>query len=761
MRYSFLIIFITLLLPLTLFSSDRGDYASRPEMKFNFHHLSLELSVNNEGKNLSGIAEYEVSPRQDDLRDVLIFAHNMEVERIRVAQDQVGFQQQGDSLIVQLANSFQADERFNLEITYEAEPEFGVHFNENGTVWTSMLPKSNRNWLPGFDHPRVELSTSIYIRIPEDQEAVANGKFLSEETVEDGYKEVGWKSDDKIPLSDISFVTGYFDIEETLVGTKQVRLYAETGLLDEGESSNLLQNIYDRIRETERFLLFEYPYESFNLIAIHDDRWETRSYNSGLGYVFANRGELAPQIANSVYAQWFGMHQRPEQWGDAEATLLYQAWLADHFDQAGLDGPSERSGLSESSSVYDNFSTAQRKRFIQFVQRQEGPELINMMASQARNVLDNGDTVMGWDDYARFWYDQTGENWFRKPEFPKSNNQISLNYDIEINHENLNGGLVAYITPEYSNSDKNYTLPVILFNNENEEEREYEFSGRGDTLTISDDDDINNVALGTVPGISFNEKKPFSFWLYQLRNDPDSERRKQAALAMENFSDQPDLQLALNGALNREDDPEVRAAVLKAMAEITDGAPGVQSWFLSRLDDEHEAIQREALRALRYYPDDDVVERDVFEVISMSDNIDLVNEAISVYRHLVPEADFVEFVDQFLNEDEERLFTYTLINEIYKTSEVEFANEIVDGYLGAENPFNIRFASFQQLNWNDYDNERWAERVKTFISDPDPRIRFLMMNRINTLSHEDHDRLLIERKSKEKDVRVLPDFDAL
>ncbi|MEX2403704.1 MAG: hypothetical protein WD625_06190, partial [Balneolales bacterium] len=102
MRYSFLIIFITLLLPLTLFSSDRGDYASRPEMKFNFHHLSLELSVNNEDKNLSGIAEYEVSPRQDDLRDVLIFAHNMEVERIRVAQDQVGFQQQGDSLIVQL-----------------------------------------------------------------------------------------------------------------------------------------------------------------------------------------------------------------------------------------------------------------------------------------------------------------------------------------------------------------------------------------------------------------------------------------------------------------------------------------------------------------------------------------------------------------------------------------------------------------------------------------------------------------------------------
>lgn len=755
MKNSFLAIFITLLIPISLFATDRGDYSAWPEMLFEFHHLNLELIVDNEGNKITGVAEYEISSRQDDIQDVLLFSNNISIGSIRIAGNQVEFQQQEDSLLIQLAESFPVGERFNIEISYEAEPEFGVHFNNNGTVWSSMLPEANRHWLPGFDHPRAEVTTAIYIRVPEGQKAVANGYLLGEEEVEVGYKDVGWKSDDKLPISEIGFVTGNLDVDEVIVGSRLVRLYSETGMLNEENTSNILQNVYDRMRETERFLSYEFPYESFNLIALNDDRWETRSYNSGMGYIFVNRGELVPQIANPVYAQWYGMYQRPEQWSDAEATLLYQAWLADHFDQTGVEYIADDLELIEAPSVYNDFSPTQHKKFIQFIQRQEGSEFLETMISHARDVLTSGESVIGWDGYARFWYYRTGENWFSKPGFPEADN-FNLSYNVEIDHESISGGLVVFITPQNSGTDEDLTLPVILSSNGNETENEYEFSGRGDTLTISDAEGIDNIAFGEVQGVDLNVNKPFSFWLNQLRRDSDSDRRKKAAFAMENFSDQQDIQLALNGVLNNEADPEVRAAVLRALAEISRGASGVQSWFLSRLDDENEVIQIESLRALRFYDDDEVVKSEVFEIISLSENLKLVNEAISVYRHLIPEADFLEFVDQFLNEDEDRLFTYTLIKELYNTSEVEFANERVGEFLSAENPFRIRYITFQQLYWNDYNNDRWTERVKTYISDPDPRMRFLMMSRVDeTLSHEERDKLKIERESKESDVRIL------
>lgn len=753
MRYPALF-FITLLLPLSVLPADHRDYPVRPGMNFQFHHLSLDLVVESESRTIRGTAEYEISPRQDDIRDITLFADNMNIERIRVSGNQVEFRRQGDSLLVELGSPYHAGRHFKVEITYEARPRFGVHFSENGTVWTSMLPKSNRHWLPGFDHPRAEVTTTIHLRVAEGREAVASGHFLGEESLDNGYKEVGWKSDVKLPLSEIGFVTGSLDYKEILAGTKRVRLYAESGMLDAGQFDILLENTYNRLRETGIFLLYEFPYNAFNLVALNDDRWETRSYAPGIGYIFNNRGDLASQIAQPVYAQWFGMHQRPEQWKDAEATLLHQAWLADNFGQAGINEIVENLE-TETSSVYNKFSPAHFKSFIQFAQHPDNAALMNTLSSQAGKVLVSGSSVMGWDDYARFWYEQTGQNRLQKPDFPEAGNEVVLTYGVDIRRESMSGQLLAYITPEHSGPDESFILPVILVENGNETVNELEFSGLGDTLTISGGDTAENVAVGKVRGIELNVSKPFTFWLHQLRHDPDSERRKQAALAIGGFSDQPDLQLALNSVLNREENSEVKAAILKTLGEITGGAAGVQNWFLSRLDDENEAIQRESLRALKNYPGDEIVKRDVFEIISLSDDIDLVNEAITVYRHLVPESDFVEFTDQFLSEDEDRLFTYTLINELYETSETGFANDRVNEFLSPDYSFNIRFAAFRQLTWNDFNTERWADRVKTYIADPDPRIRFLMANRMDTLLHEDRDRLLIERQSEEKDGRVL------
>ncbi|MEX2639149.1 MAG: hypothetical protein WD266_00585 [Balneolales bacterium] len=757
MRYSVITALILFITPLLLLSSDRGDYPARPDMPFQFHHLSLELDFTSASDHtIQGIAEYEMSPKSADLQDVLLFASDMDIDLIRVDGQQVEFEQAGDSLRIQLLRASQPGEHFRVEITYEAKPDFGVHFGENGTVWSSMLPQSNRHWLPGFDHPRAEVSTTIYLRIPSEHEAVASGYFLGEEQRENGFKDVGWRSDDKIPVSEIAFVTGDLDYREIMAGSKRVRLYSEAGMLEERDYDAILDTVYDRVRETERLLLFEYPYDAYNVVALQDDRWETRPYAAGMGYIFGNRGAFTPQVAIPVYAQWFGMFQRPEQWGDASATLLYQAWLSDHFGDDVPDGPYGQTELAEGPAVYHNFSSAHLQRHRLFFTGQGEKAMVNTLKSQARKVLISGDAVMGWDEYARFWYDTSGKNWVEPPELPElEGHNYSYSYDIEVEHETMSGDLTAIIQPVNRGRDENFTVSVHLFDNEGKRLADQEFSGRGDTLSFGGTGGLENIDFGSTGGIEFNINKPFSFWLYQLRNDEDNSRRIQAALAMKDFEDEPDIQLALDGVLNREEDPEVQAAILQAMADITQGASGVQSWFLSRLDHEHPAVRKASLKALKHYSNDEIVKRDVFGIISMSDDIEMVNEGISVYRHLVPEADFLEFVDQFLSEDTDRLFTFTLINELYNTSETDFANDRVEEYLQPDNPFKIRHAAFQHLNWNDYDSDRWSERVKTYLSDHDPRIRYLMMDRLKTLPPDEQEALRSERQSKEKDVRVM------
>ncbi|MEX0686160.1 MAG: hypothetical protein WD267_05515 [Balneolales bacterium] len=755
MRNSLSIIIIFFFLPISLFCMQRGDYSAWPDMDFDFHYLSIELDVNTDDRTISGIAEYEVSPKREDIQNLLLFSAETVINQVRISGHDTRFKQLGDSLIIELTETLSAGKRIKVEITYDANPTFGVHFTENGTVWTSMLPKSNRHWLPGFDHPRVEVPSTIHLRVKENQEAVASGYSLGDEVVEDGYKLVGWKSDVKKPLSEIGFVVGNLVYEERLFGSKQIRLYSETDMLNIEVQNDILQKAYQRIRETERFLQVEYPYDGLSLIALEDDRWETRLYAAGIGYLFSNRGELASQIAYPVYAQWFGIYQRPEQWGDAEATLLYQAWLADHFDQSNLAYDEEDYILDEYTSVYKNFSTQRQSGYLGFVQNLDNNTFMDLITSQAREVLISGGHVLGWRGYARFWYQQLGKNLFDKPSFPDHKYEAIPIYDIAIEQKSLSGNYDVNIRPKNNALDDSISLSYTQYDNGESNREEISFAGSGDTFSIDDSDQLDNVIFGNLPGVQLNILKPFEFWLYQLRRDSEPVRRKEAALAIEEFSDHPDLQLALNSVLNSEDNPEVEAAVLRTMAEITKGASGTQSWFLTRLDHEHEAVQLEALRALRYYSDDEIVKREVFEIISLSDNIELVNEGISAYRNLISEEEFVEFTDQFLNEDQERKFTKTLIDELYNTSAIDFANERVDDFLEPVYSFEIRYTTFRHLDWNDYNTERWAERVKTYISDPDPRIRYLMKGRISSLSHEDRERLLIERKSEEYDIRVI------
>src|SRR5690625_7383261 len=85
---------------------------------------------------------------------------------------------------------------------------------------------------------------------------------------------------------------------------------------------------------------------------------------------------------------------------------------------------------------------------------------------------------------------------------------------------------------------------------------------------------MNDILLTT--------EKPLMFCIYQLQNDSDPERRRQAAEALAEVEDNPDIQLALNDLLRTETDATVYAELLRALGRLTEGASGTDELFMQQ-----------------------------------------------------------------------------------------------------------------------------------------------------------------------------------
>jgi hypothetical protein len=751
-------ILLTLLifsLPLTAYSQNR-DYTSHPEIPFQYKNLDLKLDLELSQNLIKGEANYTLAPYLSHSKIVLMKAYRTDIRSVTVDGKQVDYDLRNDSLEINLPQAYPAGTNFKIKIIYEAQPRFGWHANSDGTYWTSLLPKTVAHIFPIFDHPRVSVKTKLHLIIPSGMDAVANGKLMGEKMIKSGWKEVSWNTVKPIPVTNISFSVGKFHHSETMFGVKTLRLYNEKGLLSKQERQRLLQTAYKTLQQVQNFLGVEYPFSALNIVVLSDNHWEERNYAASYCYLFVNSGDLTNQLQKAIYAQWFGVLQRSEQYGGAQPQLMYQGWLQWNLQHEIQKGWKKGGSPEAPQTLYDVYNNKEWERWQNYFKVTDDSDFNETLKETTPYLIAHQSGVMNWDDYARYWYKKTGQ-WFMIPILPEIKKQQKITYQLIYNYNETKRNLQIIVNPEIGKSKELITLPLVKTENQGLVRGNLTFSGMGDTLNEQVKGGLLNAAVqvpDTIP-IQIQEKKPLSFWFYQLRKGSTVTEREQAAQALGTFKGDPDLQLALVDVLHKDPSPDVKVAVIHSLAEITNGASGTDQLFLKQLDSNNEKVKKAVIQALANYPGNDSAMMAVRGIINRSDvSPQLKRTALMTMQKINNGSEFRSFAKKFMSVDTTHIYTITVLNALIENGDTTYVDSLANSYLNPGYPYNLRKMSLNFVKKFDHNEQNWYTRVGTLIQDNDPRIRYIAWSLYKRLKKTQVAKLIKEQLPEEEDLRV-------
>ncbi len=734
-----------------------ADYPFRPDNELHFLGLDLQIEAGFDDGTIRGTAQYRFRTRNAHVEKVVWAAPGMTIRELLLNGEQVPYQIEDDSLVISFPGAPDPAREHTITVAYATEPGFGVHFRYNGTIFTSALPGSSAHWIPGPIHPWAAMPVIVRLEVPENMTGVASGAFERQTSTNKGRLFV-FRTEVDVSLADLFFAIGDFEVEESFSGTKSLRIYREKGVSSRNNMQELLSFMTRRVREYERLLQSELPVPAFHAVLLSDNMWETRPYYAGAAIVHGGQDQARTVITRAITAQWFGIALRPEQWKESSHITLLQALAAEKLDepdwQAQADPVGEAFVIPETVYQLRNMDHWQWARH--FLSANTMPVLSDALDDSFRSLAAKRG-VFTATHFSALMYEKTGK-WMDVPVIRAPDPDPALRYKVIAGEVRGSDRITLEFLPLEDITEDSITVQVRWVRDGQIHETPVTFSGSGDNVDVTPGGFVNNlwVEAAGKKNIRFEMDKPFSHWLYQLRRDEYPERRREAALALRNYSSDPDLQLAVQDLLNREENPEVLAAMVELMAELTAGASGTERRFLDGLSSRHEQVRFESLKALRAYRGNTRVENEVFAIIQGSDDMAFVNEAIRTYRELIPEDQFRDFAIRFLREDrQDQLFTRTLIQELFSIPADESAVNAVREYLNPGYSFELRWLAYSQLRKHAADAGWQQDFVTEFSDDADPRIRFITLFSVPRMDYENRGPFLSSRMLVEYDIRIL------
>ncbi|MEX0679901.1 MAG: hypothetical protein WD097_00825 [Balneolales bacterium] len=733
-----------------------GDYSRRPMLEVHYIGMEASLEIGFEQHRIRGEVDYRIRPKHAYVDYLHWPSYGINIIEVTSNGEPASFRMDNDSLKISFNDYLPEENIINISIVYETEPVFGVHFTHNSTAFSSTLPGSVAHWLPGPIHPRVAMPINLSMEVPEGFSVVATGSLDEKAETDQGHR-FTWVTSNDVPISELSFAAGRFQVSEAYYGTKTLRLYFEEGILDEDEEQSLLQSMALITRDLEMEFQSELPVRSFQTVVLEDDRWEARPYAAGMAFLFNSRGDFEAMLLRALAAQWFGIALRPEQWQDSEFYLLLQALTTEKYFSETPEIP--RHPMAHAFSIpvtlYNKMSTESWYHTVSNLDNSDFPILYQSM----RSLTNEWSTIRDvWTshEFSSELYKVTGR-WMVAPDLSEPIPDPLFEFKVSV--ERVEGGNIELnITPEADIIGREFEIGVHKEYDGRVESTYHTFNGLGDVIEIGSGNGVSNIIVENTDN-RINEifvVKPFEYWFYQLRRDESPSRRKQAAVELVELVDDPDLQLAFQDMLNNEDSPEVLEAIYNVIARITYGARGTEQFFFEGLDHRYIGVRKVSMEALGIYQDNEQVIQKVLSIIQTSDDIPLVNTAIRTYRQLLDDDEFRDFALQFLEEDlTERLFTRTLLEELYAVPVTDDSVISTIRYLEFGFPFDIRWLAYRLLREHAEDFQWQKDFLLKYSDDPDPRIRFLALYSLPALDIVDRGPFLEDRMLKEYDIRIL------
>jgi hypothetical protein len=728
--YSFSLILVLFFSQLTL-SQTQYDYDAFPDVPLDFIKLSLHAELNPEEALISGRAEYESMAMRSGITSFILNSRDCSIQSVVSEGNDLDFEVRNDSILISLPDTLEKGESFNFEIIWQSQSIYGFHTNREGLMWASTMPLSNRNWLPGFDHPSNELMVDATYTVPESFFVAANGKLVSDEIiVGESKKEISWQSGVEIPFTSIGFAAGNLISEEIRVGLKKIRLL-HSASVDSVDYAGILESSRGSLRQLEEELGQEYPFESLNILLL-DDRYGD-SFDLTAGLVFLKRDEITENTLKAkIAAQWLGVDLQ------ASNTVEYLK-IVRPFAEYKSQSITHQSDISEPArfvfSVLDDFLMREENRIIR------------------------------WEEVALLVYQEFGYWLNEMPDL--SSGQISKPGDMQVpdlleqqyylasfklNPDNTE--LTLIMTSNVDKTDSLHTATLYEYVFGDTLRTEFSFSGSSDTLTFDVSPNLEYALIGRSDAdVRVFESKPIRFWLAQLRSQ-DAGLRQQAASGLVSYADDPDLQLALNDVLQSEENPAVQAAIYTTLSAITSGDIGTEQTFLPLLRRESRELQLAGADALAAYPGNDEVAFALRNKILRTDDDEIFNAAFYSFIEVSDSAEVLSLLDRLTSTGIQPSKFIYLLDRVRPMSSDSAVIERLLPFTGSEFETDVRLMALENVSEMELSQKAWDDLVASLIRDPHPLIRQMGYKLTKKCSPEQAEALRAEIELNEFDIRV-------
>jgi len=738
-------------------------------MPAEFRHLDAEIRVSDTGL-IEGDILYSLIIK-DELADSLILdAPGIEIISVELQNEPVDSYINTDKLIVDLPQRFERGRNISLRIQYRSNPDFGVHQTSRGSFFTSNLPLSTSHWLPVVDHPSVEFTAEFIFIHPASKLLVMNGR-RGEDSVLSVDEEVtvysinravsptglNWVLGDLVSVSSTAGNDWLKETDPEIASgfsgrsTSRIFLYSEVNL-DNG--NEIITTTAELLLRMQQETGISYPFRDLQLILLQDDYWETKPYGSGIVYLFNNRGDIMEQVKEAIVSQWFGAKLRERQWTNTDAIQLLRASQLFKLDYK----PVARDRTPEPYHVFDSYELMPWINFIE--SRKDRDAWDKKLSEVTSSLFMSGTYVMSYNDLANEIYNISGIPMFNgiTPDEPEVERDSVHVYTADILWET--GSETVEITFQAENTPVNELVNVTAgeITSAGVRPQQFTFTGENDTIVLSISPFTENVTLD-VPdnkNVRLSVNKPFQFWVYQLQNSGDVTSRAEAAEKLAEYSDNPDLQLALTDFLRNEENATVLAQILRSVSSVTKGASGTQQLFLQYLETNHpDSVRIAATEGLTHFPgDEQIISRLRSTLVQTGSSAVRKAAARSLYDVTEPEA-FRNIMERSITEDQALNDVPYMLNLLAKKGEDDSAVRFGETFLSDNFPYEIRKGVLDLIQqYDDSSEERWHSRLQRLLFDRDPRIRYYSANALKLLSAERATEILDRRLSEEYDERV-------
>lgn len=728
------------------------DYEQNPKLTYDFNHLDLDITVDPVNETVKGVATYSISAKIPAQTEVILHAAALEIDAVTFDGNEKEFLVSGDSLIIDLADTLSMTNESELAITWQGRSIYGTHKDRFGTMWSSLNPKTQRHWLPVYDHPRVAFSIDADVTIPANLDVIFNGNLVSDQITSTETKTVSWKVDTAIPATGLNFAVGKFESSEAQSGINKVRVFGETGVVTSEEIQEILSEAIRSKRILENELSFEYPWEALNVVILEDNFWDEKADAAGVIYLAKNRGALTTQLQRGLIAQWFGQYQRTENISDQfEVFELVKkaAFNNAEFESENIENSDSSYSLKSWNMIVGCCKVVEP--FLQKTIEESLSELVRKESGVVSNTF-----------YTDYWYEETGIPFpqieTEKFETSDSEDQTdSLSYGLDLEFDEINSTITAYFTNLSGSGEDLQSLDMTAFTFDDSTTSEVTFTGERDSVKIAVPATVEYVRFGSgstdIEEIRLG-RFPVMFLLAQLRSSNVEDRRIAASL-LSYHTDNPDLQLALKDALNAETDVQTKANLLSTLGAFTAGATGTEIQFMQEVNSDYIEIQIAALEALSNYKEDENVPGVIQQKMERTSSDEVFIVAKRSFLEVADLPRKVSATRRMIRIDTTGARSLSLLKEIISTDTTTQSQQIAEELISFEFPYSTRIGALNLLLEYVEDGDYWGSKIVELSSDFDPRIRLKVLEGSNYLSETDAENIIGAVLLSEFDLRVL------